>query len=278
MLCVTALNSSNDQHIWSQIETCSTPTRVVFLGASNLSRSFPTAVSIARDMLSTRLSIHAAMGLGRSYGKESGFMGKKFSGIFFSHLWDAYENETCPATLAFVTDIGNDIAYEEPVTRIMEWVAACVARLDKSGAQVALANVPIDVLCTMSRTRFEFFRAVLFPKCRLNWSTILSRAEELHECLNRFAEVQKKPIFAVPNTWYGFDPIHPRFSRLADYWRAMFQLLTTQEGANNSRSRSWRSYWQVRTLSTPDARWRSSKQRFSSNRAVLDDGSSVTLY
>ena len=204
-----ASNGSNDQHIWSQIETHSTPTRVVFLGASNLSRSFPTAVSTAHDVLRTRLAIHVAMGFGRSYGKESGFMGKKISGIFFSRLWDEYENETCSSTLAFVTDIGNDLAYEEPVDRIMEWVETCVTRLKQTDARVALTNVPIEVLRRLSRARFELFRAVLFPRCRLPWATLLNRAEELHERLLLLAATRKMPIFSVPNEWYGIDPIHP---------------------------------------------------------------------
>jgi hypothetical protein len=235
-------------------------------------------VNIAREMIDTRLAIHAAMGFGRSYGKESGLMGKKFSGIFFSRLWDVYENETCASTLAFVTDIGNDLAYEEPVARIVEWVETCVARLHNRGARVVLTNVPIDVLRGMSRARFEFFRAVLFPKCRLNWSTLLDRAEELHDHLNCVAEVQKMPIFTVPTAWYGYDPIHPRSGRMADYWRAMFALMTTQTISTKSHSRSLRSYLRLRTLSTPDVRWQSPHRRFSLSRAVLDDGSSIALY
>jgi hypothetical protein len=229
-------------------------------------------------MIRTRLAIHAAMGLGRSYGKESGFMGKKFSGIFSSRLWDVYDTETSSSTLAFVTDIGNDLAYEEPVERIMEWVATCVARLDKNGAQVALANVPIDVLRTLSRPRFEFFRAVLFPKCRLPWATLLSRAEELHDRLGKYAESQNIPIFAAPNAWYGFDPIHPRSARFADYWRAMFGLLTISPTAHDSCARSLRTYLRIRALSTPDVRWPTSKRRFSASETTLDDGSSIVLY
>jgi hypothetical protein len=235
-------------------------------------------VNIARDMISTRLAIHAAMGFGRSYGKESGFMGKKFSGIFFSRLWDVFEKETSLATLAFVTDIGNDLAYEEPVSRIMEWVETCIGRLDKKGAQIALVNVPIDVLRALSRARFECFRAVLFPNCRLRWPTLLERAEELHERLNQFAESQKRPIFIVPNTWYGLDPIHPRTARLGDYWRTLFGLLSAPANSNKGRAMPLRSYWRVRTMSTPDVRWHRSFPRFSFSRAVLDDGTTITLY
>jgi hypothetical protein len=235
-------------------------------------------VSIARDVISSRLAIHAAMGFGRSYGKDSGFMGKKFSGIFFSRLWDDYEKETCASTLAFVTDIGNDLAYEEPSERIMEWVEACVTRLAHQGARVALTNVPIEVLRSMSCARYELLRTLLFPKCKLAWPVILGRAEELHERLALFAKVQKMPIFTVPNAWYGFDPIHPRSSRLADYWRAMLALSVTPGQVNESRSKTLGSYWRIRTLSTPDLRRPASNGHFLSSRAILADGSSIALY
>jgi hypothetical protein len=229
-------------------------------------------------MIDTRLSIHAAMGFGRSYGKESGFMGKKFSGIFSSRLWDGYEDETCASTFAFVTDIGNDLAYEEPVARIMEWVEECVLRLYRSGAQVALTNVPLDVLRGMSRARFEFLRAVFFPRCRLDWLTLLNRAEELHDQLKALAENQKTPIFSVPNAWYGFDPIHPRACRMSDYWRAMVGLLKPSETGYQPRRRSMRHYLRLRTMSSPDVRWPTFQGRLCSCRAVLDDGSRVVLY
>lgn len=253
-------------------------TRVVLLGASNLSRSFPTAVSIAREQLATRLAIHAAMGFGRSYGRESGFISKKFSGIFFSRLWEAYESEKYSSTFAFVTDIGNDLAYEEPVSRIIEWVEACVERLTKSGAKVVLTNVPIDVLRGMSRARFECFRALFFPKCRLGWSVIQDRSEQLHERLNELAKTRKLPIFSLPNAWYGFDPIHPRARYFTAYWQALFRLVMDRDISQAARVRSLHSYLRVRTLSTPDVRWQHSSKRFARSHAMLDDGSSIVLY
>ena len=278
MLCVTAVNGINDQHIWSQIETLQESTRVVFLGASNLSRSFPTAVNVARDVLRTRLMIHAAMGPGRSYGKESGFMGKKISGIFFSRLWDEYSAHECSRTIAFVTDIGNDLAYGEPPERITVWVAACVERLVQARAEVVLTNVPIGVLRRLSRTRFELFRALLFPRCPLPWTTLLDRAEELHQRLADLSENRNMPIFTVPNAWYGFDPIHPRSAQLANYWRAMFAHVMKSDCPRGRLNTPLRTYWRLRTLSTPDVRWKATSRRFSLTRATLADGSRVVLY
>lgn len=205
-------------------------------------------------------------------------MGKKFSGIFSSRLWDEYDAHACDRTVAFVTDIGNDLAYEEPTEHIMQWVETCVTRLSLTGAEVVLTNVPIGVLQSMSRARFELFRALLFPKCSLPWATLIDRAGELHECLAKYAESQKMPIFTVPNDWYGFDPIHPRGGQLAHYWQALFGLLPTAPASNFAPSNSLRTYWRLRALSTPDMRWKATSKRFLMSRANLADGSRVVLY
>jgi hypothetical protein len=225
-----------------------------------------------------RLTIHAAMGFGRSYGRESGFMGKKISGIFSSSIWDAYEQESSVSTIAFVTDIGNDLAYEEPVNRIMEWVQVCVERLTLGGARVAMTNVPIHALRGVSRAKFGLIRAVLFPGCRLTLSTVLNRAEELHEQLDRFARSRKMPIFSVPNAWYGFDPIHPRTQCMADYWRELFALLVTSESGNLPRRGALKNYLRLRTLCTPGLRRKGRTGSLLMSRAVLDDGSTITLH
>ncbi len=272
------MNARENQHVWSQIETHEQPTQVVLLGASNLSRSFPLAVETAYQTLARPIAIHAAMGFGRSYGQDSGFLGKKFSGISLSKIWDALESETSSTTIAFVTDVGNDLGYEQPVDAIIEWVKACCERLTKRGAQVALTDVPIEALRGMSEAKFAVLRSVFFPRCRLSWRELLARADMLNERLGELANSQKMPIFSVPNAWYGFDPIHPRSAHLRDYWRELFALFAAREGAAAQRRLSWRNYWRLRTLTSPSLGQKTSSGQFFPRRALLGDGTSVALY
>lgn len=272
------MNARKNQHLWSQFETREQPTQVVLLGASNLSRSFPLAVETAFQSLARPLAIHAAMGFGRSYGKESGFLGKKFSGISLSKIWEALESETSSDTIAFVTDVGNDLGYEQPVDAIMEWVAACCTRLMRRGTQVVLTDVPIGALRGVSEAKFYLFRSIFFPSCRLCRSELMSRADELSTRLNEFAQSQKMPIFSVPNAWYGFDPIHPRSARMRDYWRELFALLVTRDVLAAQRRLSWRSYWRLRTLTSPGLGQKVSSGQCSPRRALLGEGTSVALY
>jgi hypothetical protein len=275
---MSALNTKNHQHLWSQFETRQQRARVVFLGASNLSRSFPSAVGVAQQAFARPLSIHAAMGFGRSYGKESGLLGKKFSGIFLSRIWEALDTNSAQPTIAFVTDIGNDLAYEHPVDAILEWVDGCISRLIERGAVVALTNIPIDILRTVGETKFLLLRSVLFPRCRLRWSVLLDSAEQLSDRLTKLAETRKRPIFSVPNEWYGFDPIHPRASYMRSYWAELFALATGESRTTTSERQSLRTYWRLRTMSSPRLSSKAPAGRFLPSKALLDDGTTITLY
>ena len=168
------------------------------------------------------LSILAAMGCGRSYGKESRFLEKKISGIFQCGIWEALEKKKEIPTTAFVTDIGNDLAYEVPVERVAEWVEQCVSRLQALGAQVVISDLPLDALRTLGAGRYRFFRALLFPDCRLDWPEMLCRAESLSGRLRDLAAWRKTPLFQGKNDWYGWDPIHPRRGALEFLWRGLF--------------------------------------------------------
>jgi hypothetical protein len=278
MLSATALASENNQYLWSQIETHHQPTKVIFLGASNLSRSFPIAVRTAYQTFPTPISIHAAMGFGRSYGKESGFMGKKFSGIFSSSIWQTLSSELNSRSFAFVTDVGNDLAYEEPVDVVFEWVKACVDRLNNMGAKIVLTGLPVDRLRRISSSKFYLMRAVLFPSCRLSLATLLGRAEDLDGRLCEFAETSKMPIFSVPNDWYGFDPIHPRSAHLSDYWRQLFAYLPLGELSADANCAALVSRWRLRLLSTPGIGSKAPWSRFLSSQLSVGDALRIALH
>jgi hypothetical protein len=278
MLSATSLMSDNNQHLWSQFETQEQPTKIIFLGASNLSRSFPIAVHTASQTFPTPISIHAAMGLGRSYGKESGFMGKKFSGIFSSSIWQTLSPDNDCRTFAFVTDVGNDLAYEEPVDVVFEWVRSCVKRLNNLGAKIVFTGLPVEMLRRMSLSKFYLMKAVLFPSCRLNLATLLDRAQELDARLRELAKIQKMPIFSVPNEWYGFDPIHPRSAHLSDYWRELFAQLSLSESSSNSNHAAHVSRWRLRLLSTPGFGPKAPWGQFLPSQLTVGDALRISLH
>src|SRR5205809_67380 len=102
-------NELSDSAHLSQIETLEARRRFVLLGASNLSMSFPKVVELARATCGGPAEFFVAMGFGRSYGQESKFFGKKFSGILQSGIWAALDRAPARETVAVIADVGNDL-------------------------------------------------------------------------------------------------------------------------------------------------------------------------
>lgn len=194
---------------------------LVLLGASNLTRSFPYVVSLASQGFDESLSVFAAKGFGRSYGREAGCLGKKFPGIFCSGIWSALDCAKAAPISAVITDIGNDLGYEVPVSELLEWVTGCVERLQRLDAEVVVTDIPVESIGRVSETRFRLFRTLLFPSCSLGRQELVRRTETLRAGLYRLAESQNISVFPVQNHWYGFDPIHPHRRHLHEMWREL---------------------------------------------------------
>ena len=248
------------------------------LGASNLSRAFPIAISMSRSAFDTPLSFFVAKGHGRSYGKVSSCFGKKNSGIFSCGIWRDLAREKNVPISAFLTDIGNDLAYEVPVDQVLEWVEGCVDRLSALGAQVVLSDLPMDSLRQVSETKYRLFRALLFPQCRLEWRELLHRAEQLSECLRAFAESREMPIFSVRKACYGFDPIHPRRRDFPEIWTHLLSLVTDVPSDLQSHRCPLGLAWYLRGLRPESWSTWSLQRRAIQPNGLLRDGSTIALY
>jgi hypothetical protein len=274
---MTEKGSAKAAHL-SQIETREPQQRVVLLGASNLSIAFPTVVETARTMFAAPLEFVVAKGFGRSYGQESKFFGKKFSGILQSGLWEANAAAPSLPTVAIVADVGNDLAYEAPVEKVVEWVETTLDRLQSHGARVVLNNVPFASLRTVGAVRYHVFREVLFPSCRLSRKEMLRRAEQLSEALTRLAEERKTPVFSGEMAWYGLDPIHPRRASAGEIWRRMLGELLAPDSVAPLARATTASAIQLRRLK-PQA-WSNFgvKRRARQPSGRLKDGTTIALY
>lgn len=250
----------------------------MLLGASNLTRAFPTVVSLARACFDGPLSIYAAHGLGRSYGLEAGNLGKIFPGIFFSGLWPALLRTKGAPTAAWLTDIGNDLGYEASVEAILKWVTGCVDHLTAVDAKIVITDLPLASLRTVSDRKFHFLRTLMFPRCRLSRDELLARAAVLSERLHALGESRKIPIFPVRNEWYGVDPIHVLRPHLADLWQQLFQTHDEFISRKSSQSDSRLMRWYLRLLQ-PE-RWSqfSVSRRATQPNGRLWDGTTIALY
>lgn len=152
-----------DERDPSQIETRAQRERVVLLGASDLSLMPPRVVTTLRATFAAPLEIVGAKGPGRSYGQESKIFWEKISGILQCRLWPALQGQSCARTRAIVSDVGNDLAYEAPVERIVAWIESVLDELAVHDADVVLNNIPIGALGTVGASRYVLLRTCCFP-------------------------------------------------------------------------------------------------------------------
>jgi len=191
--------------------------RVVAVGASNLTRGFSTVVDTARDRWGPGVEIVAALGHGRSYGERSTVVCRTLPGILQSGIWRAVDERPPAPTRALVTDVGNDILYGSPPARVIGWAAECVSRLERFTDDVVITGLPPSSLGGLSPARFVFFRSLLFPRCRLTLAEVLDAAAEVEAGLEALAARRGFRFCRLKPEWYGVDPVHlrPRMWRLA---------------------------------------------------------------
>ena len=173
--------------------------------------TFPTVVERRARCGRRPLEFFVAMGFGRSYGQESKFFGKKFSGILQSGFVDALDCAPRARRSRFVADVGNDLAYEAPVETIVEWVSD-----DARSARRARCARSCSTTCRSSRCArvgavrdYRVLRRSCFRAAGCRAARCSSRAERLSEALAELAAERKIPVFSGENAWYGLDPIHP---------------------------------------------------------------------
>lgn len=221
--------------------------RVVILGASNVSRSIGTLVGLTRDLHPDPLEVLIAAGHGRSYGNWSSILGRSLPSIRCCGLWETLERGPDVPTRALVTDIGNDLLYEQPPEKIAGWVEECLTRLIGRGAQVVLTELPLVNLERLSAARFRFFRTLFVPRCRLTQLELAARARRLNELLLRSAASLGIPTVVPRGDWYGIDPIHIRYRQVRRAWS---EVLSQWNGARNLTSRPRRSLRDALVLRT----------------------------
>lgn len=196
--------------------------RVIILGASNVTIGMATIVHQLRQTLGP-VDLLAAHGHGRSYGSRSRVLCRALPSIRSCRLWEDLERreplEQPP--LALITDVGNDILYGTESGKIVEWVGACTDRLAAHGARLTLAALPMGSVRRLGRTRYHLTKACFFPGRGPCWQEMQAAAAELDDGLARLAESSGAALVRPRDTWYGFDPIHIRWSARRAAWREL---------------------------------------------------------
>ena len=198
-------------------------TRVVVLGASNVSRGLPRLVAAAQTRTNGPVDLFVAAGHGRSYGANSRVVSRRLPSILGCGLWRALDREPQEAgrgrTVALVTDIGNDLLYGFSVEQVSGWVRESIRRLANHGMRIAVTALPLASVAGVGAFRYRALRVCYVPGCRLSLEQLKEAARDLDAAVRSIAAEHDAGLIEQPGDWYGFDAIHVRRRRLDDLWQ-----------------------------------------------------------
>lgn len=251
--------------------------RVVLLGASNLTLGLATAVDTTRTLWNGPLDILAAAGHGRSYGMTSRVLARTLPSILSCGLWSDLSQRPPLPTAAVVTDVGNDLLYEAPVTQITAWVAECLSRLAAHCEQIVVTQLPLEGLLSLPAWRFYLLRTALFPRCRLSLKTALEQARELQDGVVASAVKYGARLVTPRHEWYGLDPIHIRRRCRAAAWRDILGACQDDVKTEQATTSFWR--WLQLVRQRPQSRhWLGKHQQQAQPVCTWPDNTAISLY
>jgi hypothetical protein len=189
------------------------------LGASNVARGLSVITETTRQIAGRPLEFFAATGHGRSYGVTSRVLGRELPGIAECGLWKALEGRPPLPTSALVTDIGNDLLYDQPLEAIVGWVEFCLSRLAAIDARIVVTRLPTVNLPGLTARKFAVLKKIFFPRCRRGFSEIVELVYALDERVGALAGAYGAQSISPARDWYGFDSIHIRSRAMPRAWR-----------------------------------------------------------
>lgn len=262
-------------------ETSHTSPPIILLGASNLTRDFPLILRLLQSSLKSPLDIYAAMGHGRSYGNWSRVLYRGLPGITRCELWDAFppalSGDTTPRAL--LTDIGNDLIYGQSPETILGWVEHCIRQLREYQAQITITLLPEESLGKLSSLRFELTRRLFFPNNPASLADLKSKVRDLNQSLSELANQDHISIVSAPREWYGFDPIHYRYTQRVNLWKTILSHWDLPELSEMVARNHWfDSFYAISKLSPATRRsWGKLKNQTQPVR-VLNEGTRISVF
>lgn len=259
-----------------QSNNSSSSSRVILLGASNLTRAISTVVGTAQAMLGSPLELLIAMGHGRSFGRASRVLGRTLPGIDQCGLWDSLKDAPPAPTYALITDIGNDIVYGYDVAMIADWIERILSQLNDLEARTIITRLPVQSIESLSAFRYHLAKAILFPGRRLSLDEAKRRVREIDSAITSLAARYGATPVDLPGDWYGLDPVHLRRSQHA---ATFAQIMASWSDGTAAEASGSVVRWLKLHLARPQ-RWGLLGVQLGSTQpaSYLGDGSSVALY
>lgn len=247
--------------------------RVILIGASNVTLSFPLLVSSIMRSLPGPLQVFTAQGHGRSFCNWSHVLHRGLPPITGCGLWEELSRQpVAEETWGLVTDVGNDLIYGIEVDTVFRQVQSVFHLLAQHHTRLTYVRLPVERIMMLTDFHYRVAKKILFPGPTVPWPIISKRVLELDGRMQELAASFEGKILTPRLTWYGVDPIHIRNSQRVSAWREVLETWPFAESpdvawpSSNNAVQLWRtapaerSYWN-RHYQTPQPCWTPSLDR-----------------
>lgn len=190
--------------------------RILLYGASNLWLSRKAALSEIRARFEGNLEIGLACGPGRSYGLDAGNPWNRYRAL---KTIDFELPTPKPAqSWALLTDVGNDIAYQQRPDTIVDWMGNLATQLEKRGYQIMVTGLPVETLTRVPPWMFKLLAWIYYSKRGLQQQELNQALWDVEGGLRELCEKRGYPFISTQAHWFGIDHFHLRPSFNREYW------------------------------------------------------------
>jgi hypothetical protein len=134
-----------------------------------------------------------------------------------------FEEEVSGRRIAFLTDIGNDIAYSQPPQTIVEWVSGLISRLQDEGYEIVVGGIPTRSLALLNPKLFQTFAKLYYSQGSVSHQGVTRDLEEVEIGVRELCLDRKLPFTELDPRWYSYDRFHLKRNARTTYWQTLFE-------------------------------------------------------
>ena len=218
----------------STVNDSQPPVLFLFLGASNLARSYCGLKSCITRCLSPRsVSFIHALGPGRGYIREGGIFNVVYPPILNCGIFEGVPGRGDQQVVALITDIGNDIMYGVPAKEIIAGLRSIFATLREAEARIFITLIPVNLQDDIDEFYFRALRRIFFPSSTVAYDQASEAVREINKFILESANENLKVIGGLEQ-YCGFDKIHYSLLKSCPAWSYIASNLTDSLGTTAS--------------------------------------------
>lgn len=170
-----------------------------------------------------------------------------------------FPENTTGRKLAFITDVGNDIAYAQPPLNVVSWVERLVSRLQEEDYQIFLGGIPTKSLASLNPRLFNAVAKVYYAKGAATKDQVTRELGEVEIGLQELCEKRKLPFIDLEPNWYSYDHFHLKRGAREIYWRKVLEPFPEKVYYDPSCT------WSIRRPLCPQKYWLLGRERHGRN-------------